>query len=145
MIKNSEMKYFEMARAVAMQSDYRNIHVGAVLVYQGRALASGCNSTKTLPLQKSYNRRYRTFRRGTRMIADSQHAEMACINSVPYTVSINVDWKKAKLFIYRISPGSPLGFSLSRPCEACMALIKDKGIRHIYYTTKDGYAYERIV
>lgn len=144
MIKKSEMKFFEAARAVAMQSDYKSIHMGAVLVYQGKVMASGCNSNKTLPLQKKYNRRYRTFRGGPRMVVDSVHAEVACINSIPYPVAQGMDWKKVKLFIYRISPGSPLGFSLARPCDACMALIKDKGIRNIYYTTRDGYAYERI-
>lgn len=29
-------------------------------------------------------------------------------------------------------------------CPSCMAAIKDLGIRHIYYTTNDGYAYEEV-
>lgn len=33
---------------------------------------------------------------------------------------------------------------LLAPCPSCMAAIKDLGIRHIYYTTNDGYAYEEV-
>lgn len=35
-------------------------------------------------------------------------------------------------------------YGMSRPCPSCMAAIKDLGIRNIYYTTNDGYIYERI-
>lgn len=33
---------------------------------------------------------------------------------------------------------------MARPCPSCMAAIKDIGISHIYYTTNDGYAYEKL-
>lgn len=35
-------------------------------------------------------------------------------------------------------------FKLARPCPSCMAAIRDIGIKHVYYTTDDGYAYEKI-
>lgn len=145
MLKKSELRFFKDAERAAHLSDYKSIHIGAVLVYQGKVIASGCNTNKTNPFQKKYNRRYRKFRSSTGRIIDSCHAELACIKSVPSSLAQNIDWKKCKLFVYRISPGSPLGYSIARPCPACMAFIKDMGIRHIYYTTQDGYAYERIV
>ena len=33
---------------------------------------------------------------------------------------------------------------MARPCPSCMAAIKDLGIKNIYYTTNDGYSYERL-
>lgn len=33
---------------------------------------------------------------------------------------------------------------MARPCLSCMAAIKDIGIKDIYYTTNDGYSYERL-
>ena len=33
---------------------------------------------------------------------------------------------------------------MARPCPSCMAAIRDLGIRDIYYTTNDGYVYERL-
>ena len=34
---------------------------------------------------------------------------------------------------------------MSRPCPSCMAAIKDMGIKHIYYTTNDGFVYENLM
>ena len=31
-----------------------------------------------------------------------------------------------------------------RPCNACMAMLRDFGIEEVYYTTENGYAQERI-
>lgn len=35
-------------------------------------------------------------------------------------------------------------FGLARPCPACMAMIKNLGIKKIYYTTDDGFAFEQL-
>lgn len=32
---------------------------------------------------------------------------------------------------------------MARPCPACMSAIKELGIKNIYYTTDNGYAYEK--
>lgn len=55
---------------------------------------------------------------------------------------MNINFSKVKLYIYRIRKSQPFG--IARPCPSCMAAIKDLGIRDIYYTTDDGYSYERI-
>ena len=33
---------------------------------------------------------------------------------------------------------------MARPCNACLAAIKDLGIRNIYYTTDDGFVHEKL-
>ena len=53
-----------------------------------------------------------------------------------------IDFSKVKLYIYRKRNDKPYG--MSRPCPSCMAAIKDLGIKHIYYTTNEGFAYECI-
>lgn len=140
MFTKGDILFFNKAKRVAAASTYRTHHVGAVLVYRGKIIASACNSNKTSPIQKKYNRMYRTFNLGDKPIMDSMHAEIACILSVKQ----EIDWRKAKLYIYRICNGKKRGYGLARPCKACMSFIKDRGIRRIFYTTDDGYAQERI-
>ena len=67
------------------------------------------------------------------------HAEIKCLSQIK---DIDINFSKVKLYIYRIRNDQPFG--LSRPCPSCMAAIKDLGIKDIYYTTNDGYAYERL-
>lgn len=135
MITKSDYRYFEKARHAAMISDYYKTHIGCVAVYQGIVIGIGCNCNKTHPTQKFYNK--------YRVLSDSMlpklHAEINCINSIKY---LDINFLKVKLYIYRIRKDQPFG--LSRPCPSCMAAIKDLGIRDIYYTTNEGYVYERI-
>ena len=67
------------------------------------------------------------------------HAEINCITGIR---KLDVNFGKVKLYVYR--ERSLGGKGLSRPCAACMAAIKDLGIRDVYYTTDDGFAYERV-
>lgn len=71
----------------------------------------------------------------------SLHAEINCLISL--LNSADTDWAKVELYVYRIRNDQPFGYA--RPCAACMAAIKQCGIRQIAYTTNDGYAVERIV
>lgn len=62
-----------------------------------------------------------------------------CLNSIRH---LDVNFHKVKLYIFRNRKCCTFG--MARPCPSCMAAIKDLGIRHIYYTTNDGYAYEEL-
>jgi deoxycytidylate deaminase len=33
---------------------------------------------------------------------------------------------------------------MARPCQSCMAAIKDLGIKEIYYTSDEGFVYEKL-
>lgn len=142
-LKNIDYKMFAEAYKMAMTSDFPGFKIGCVLYYKGHIIGRGCNMNKTNPSQKKYNK-YRKFNKSPRPVRDTGHAEVCAINSVQYTVAQTIDWKKVKLYTYRICPGKPNHFGLSRPCAGCMALIKEKGIKDIFYTTDDGYAYERV-
>lgn len=135
MLSNSDYKYLNKARQVASISDYKKIHVGCVAVYQGQIIGLGCNTNKTHPIQYYYNR----YRKQSDTMLPKLHAEISCINQIKH---LDINFSKVKLYIYRIRKDQPFG--LSHPCPSCMAAIKDLGIKDIYYTTNDGYAYEKL-
>ena len=135
MLSSSDRRYFNKARNVATISDYRKLHVGCVAVYQGQVIGLGCNCNKTHPTHKYYNR----YRKPSADMLPKLHAEISCINQIKH---LDINFSKVKLYIYRIRKDQPFG--LSRPCPSCMAAIKDLGIRDIYYTTNDGFSYEKL-
>ena len=143
-IKKSDIKFFDLARIEAEDSDFEHFHVGCVLIYQGRVLSSAHNTKKSDPMQKKYNR-CRHFNHTTKgYINHSGHAEMMALKKVSYPVAQQVDWKKVKCYTYRICPGLPLLQGMSRPCVACLTAMRERGIRDFYYTTDMGFAHERI-
>ena len=135
MLRSTDYKYFLKARQVATISDYYKTHIGCVAVYQGQVIGLGCNTNKTHPVQKFYNR----YREPSDTMLPKLHAEISCINQIKH---LNINFAKVKLYIYRIRKDQPCG--MARPCPSCMAAIRDLGIRDIYYTTNEGYSYERL-
>lgn len=135
MLSKTDCRYFTKARKIAAISDYKKQHIGCIAVYHRSIIGIGYNCNKTHPTQKVYNR----YRIHSDSMLPKLHAEINCINQIKY---LNVDFSKVKLYIYRIRHDQPFG--ISRPCPSCMAAIKDLGIRNIYYTTNDGYVYERL-
>ena len=132
-LTKSRKAYFKAAKAMAELSDFKQFHIGCVAVYKHKIISSGYNSNRTNPKQKSLNR-YR-FDCDTRHTA---HAELNCLLSLIYRRDI--DFKNVELYIYREHKnGEP---ALARPCAGCQALLKELGIRSIYYTNDGGYSHE---
>lgn len=134
MLTKSDMNYFKKASKIAEVSDFDKINIGCIAVYQGTIIGVGFNTNKTHPIQKKYNR----YRNGEDFIP-KLHAEINCLNSIRH---LDINFTKVKLYIYRKRKTAKYG--MCRPCPSCMAAIKDLGIKNIYYTTNDGYVYERI-
>ena len=131
----TDRRYLSKARQAADISDYKNVHIGCVAVYKGNIVGIGCNTNKTHPVQKYYNK----YREESDEYLPKLHAEIHCINQIKH---LKINFSKVKLYIYRIRKDQPFG--IARPCPSCMAAIKDLGIRDIYYTTNEGYVYERL-
>lgn len=128
--------YFDAAYAVSKLSDFPRVKIGCVAVYKHRIISSGYNQTKTHPLQKRVNK--------YRFDADTNHtihSEIDCLSQL--IGRCDVDFKDVSLYICRTLSDGSLG--MCRPCAGCMALIKELGIRHIYYTTEDSYVYEELI
>lgn len=136
-LSRTDMRYFQKARQAAEISDYKRTHVGCVAVYQGNIIGIACNTNKTHPMQKYYNR-YR-YHPQTSYFYPKLHAEINCISSIRH---LDINFSKVKLYVYRTRCDQEYG--IARPCPSCMAAIRDLGIRHIYYTTNNGYAYEQV-
>lgn len=136
MTTKTDFYFYEKAKQVAAISDYPKIHVGCVAVYQNQIVGIGCNSNKTHPVQKYYNK----YREESDELLPKLHAEMNCLNQLRH---LHINYSKVKLYIYRI--GNDRNHRMSRPCLSCMAAIRDLGIKHIYYTTDDGFAHEKLI
>ena len=142
---NFDIKMFEKAREIAETSDFLHFHVGCVITYKRHLIGQGSNSSKTRPQQKFYNKKYRNFsRKDGKPCVHAVHAEIAALNSIPYPVAQQINWREVHVYTYRISNGRRTGRGLSKSCPACEGALRDRGIRHFYYTGNDSYIYERI-
>lgn len=128
--------YFKAAKAISELSDFRRVQLGCVAVYGHRVISSGYNTCKSSPLQKEYNK-YR-FDEDTN---HTLHSETKCL--LPLINRNDVDFSKISLYVYREFKNG--GLALARPCESCMKLIRDLGIRDIYYTNNGGYSHEEVL
>ena len=130
-----QKSFFEAAEAVSRTSEFPRVHIGCVITNGNhRIISSGCNSTKSHPLQKKYNKE--------RFEEDTQHSLHAEVDALLPLLKEDIDFSKVELYTYRALADGTM--AMSRPCPSCMKLIKDLGIRNIYYTTQDGYAHEEI-
>lgn len=136
----SDEHLFRMARAVSFQSDYcGSARIGCIAVYKGSVLAKGFNSDKTHTIQSRYNvMRYKDI--GNRYLPSKIHGELAVLQKIKY---LDIDFSRVHIYVYRELKNGTM--AMARPCPACMAAIKQLGIKHIHYTTECGFAAERII
>lgn len=133
---------FRIARECSLKSDYSGCgraRIGCVVVYNGTILAKGFNTDKTHTEQARYNKwRYKDC--GNRYLPSKQHAEISAISKIKF---LDIDFSRVYVYVYRELRDGTL--ANSRPCPSCVAAIRALGIRHIAYTTADGYCHERLV
>lgn len=113
-------------------SDIPTYKIGAILVHRKSIIATGFNKKKSHPLQKRLNQLREEGKRDRSFL----HAEIDCIGSLDEAP------KGSTLFIGRFDMNGKYG--MCRPCEACMAGIRLRGIQEIVYNTPDGFAIERV-
>lgn len=125
---------YQIARTAMKKSDFSRCRTGAVAIYHGRVLAEGWNSERTSPLQAKYNR-LRGFNGYN--FKSSLHAEMMIVSKIRY---LDINFKDVEIYCWRGEDGkSPL---LSRPCAACMAALRNLGIRKFFYTGNGSFIRE---
>ena len=135
-LSKSHKTYFKAARAISELSDYKQHHLGCVAIYRHKIISSGFNSNKTNPVQKRLN-----ICRFTEETPHTLHSEVSCL--LPLISRGDIDFSCVQLYIWRNhTDGTP---ALARPCKSCMQLIKELGIRHVYYTNEGGYSHEEII
>lgn len=135
-LTKKDRAYFNIAKEMSKLSDFPRVQVGACAVYKHKVISTGCNSQRTSPLQKKYNK-YRF----TVETPHTCHAETSCLK--PLIGRKDIDFKNVDLYIYRsYKNGNP---GLARPCDSCFNLIQDLGIRNIYYSNEGGFSHEEII
>jgi tRNA(Arg) A34 adenosine deaminase TadA len=100
---------------------------GAVALKSNRIVGEGINSTRTSWLQRIYANKVGMFEK------TCEHAEVAAIRHAK---------ELDTLVVVRVSAKGNL--VSSKPCSICGELIKDSGVKHLYYSYDNGIKYERV-
>lgn len=133
-------RFFRFAREAAKKSDYcgsgSSPHLGAVAVYKGSIVAEAFNTNKTSPLQAQYN----VYRYHNPSLPPKQHCENLLVQRLRWKFGDSLDWSRVHIYIYRELKDGTL--AMARPCRSCFHLLRDLGVRKVYYTTENGYAEE---
>ena len=135
-LSKSHKSYFKAAKAMSELSDFKQYHTGCVAVYRHKIISSGYNSNRTHPLQKRLN-----VHRFVEDAKDKIHAEVSCL--LPLIGRRDINFNEVALYVYREHANGEL--ALSRPCCSCMHLIKELGIKNIYFTNEGWYSRENIL
>lgn len=133
MMTKKELAYFEAAKAISKLSDH-NQKMGCVIVNKHKIISSGFNSeTKCHRLQAQLDENHYGMQSKGKL-----HAETSALLPLRFT-----DLSRASVFIYReLKDGTK---ALARPCPCCQKLLKDRGIKHIYYTGNNSLIYEEFI
>ncbi len=117
--------FFRHSIKAAKKSIHPYYPIGAALLTKRRRLIiSGYNQFKT-----------HTLIHGPQTL----HAELHALSRLPYSYRTSID-----SFILTISRLTTSGYGLARPCDYCMEVIKQVGLKQIAYTTNDGWQEEQI-
>lgn len=119
---------------MAKLSDFHTYHIGCVITLGNKVLAAGWNTERGHPLQHEYNR-YRGFNDDVGKL----HAEIMALLQIRH---LSLPWRRLEVYIWRTTKDGRR--ALARPCKACERALKDAGIEKIYYTVRDGFAFENI-
>lgn len=135
-LSERDRRLFDVAVSVARTSTHYQASVGAVIVDGKDIVAVGVNGRKSHPLQAKYNQ----IRFNDNTADHLLHGELdACIKSGAHKKSLG---RYAAIYVARVTSQ---GLGMARPCSGCIKALKDFGIHEVYYTTGDGFAYERLV
>lgn len=136
--ENRIKHYLELAKNACSYSDFNKTKLGAVVVYKNRAISVGWNlGNKTHPLQKEFNH-LRGYDTEASNVNNTLHAEFHALIKIRH---MDIDWKKVSVFVYRLKKAGEKG--LARPCKACEGFMRELGICQVYYSTENGWAFER--
>ena len=134
-MNRKDKRYFNLAKAVSYTSDYPRVHIGSVIIKNKETVAVSANQKKSHPLQQKLNPiRFdnHTSQQDIDKCNNYQHAEFSAIIKCKH-----LDLSGASIYVYREDKYGNL--AMCCPCKACLKLIKEVGIKVIYYTSTDGF------
>lgn len=116
-ISNRKQHYFDLARKIARLSTHKFKH--GALILRGNRVVS-LNHNKATQTHPKANSKFNTL-----------HAEAAAI------LSSKADLKGTDLYVVRVVNNGDT--AESKPCRYCQQLIKESGIKRVYYSSDNGY------
>ena len=124
---------FRAAKAVSGLSNHKQ-KVGCVVVNKHRIISSGSNSNdKCHKVQAMLDKQSFGCECSGKI-----HAETSALLPL---IKANVDLSRASIFVYREHKDGTI--ACARPCVRCESLIKQCGIKKIYFTVDNGFAEEK--
>ncbi len=118
-----KLKFFELAKKLALKSDHKSHPLGSVLVRKNRVISVGFNKLRTNPQS---NTKFKTT-----------HAEFDAVFGNDLSLT-----KNAILYVWRSKKSGDPG--ISKPCSFCQELIKAAGIKGVFYSTENAPYWEYI-
>ena len=129
----TEKSFFNAAKAMSELSDHPKYKVGCVVVIGHRIMSSGRNSNiRCHAVQAKLDKEMFGCE-----CPGKVHSE---VDALLPLIKSRVDLSKAYIYVYREHKNNTL--ACARPCSRCMKLIKQCGVKRIYYTSDDGYIRE---
>ena len=114
--------FFNSARKEMLKVKFRS-RIGSALVYKNRVINKGHNKpNKTSPMMKKYHEHKTT------------HAEIDALTGAyipPEKLS------RCVLYLYRETKDGQL--AMAKPCQYCFEILKEHGIKKVFYTTDNGF------
>ncbi len=111
--------YFQLARKMAISSEYGTFRHGAVLTKGSAIINIGVNNEK----YSSVGAKFRHPHKGV----STYHAEISALLNLPRSAT-----KGATMYVARASKGNG-EWRLSKPCPMCHAVMEERGISQVFY------------
>lgn len=125
-----EMRWFKQAKRESKKSTHDKAHIGAVIVIGNYVVSRGFNKKKTHPFQARLDREQNYHCPNAKL-----HAEVSTLLN-----SGKTDLSNAEIYIYREDKHGRI--ANSKPCVSCTEALRLAGVREVFYTTTEGYAFE---
>lgn len=123
------------AVAVAMSSTSKK-KVGSIILKKGRLVTSAVNlENKSHPIQASYGEKASCIHNNEGFKQKQfLHSE---INSL-----IKSKGKGDTIIVARVGGKGGKELRMAKPCPVCSIALKEYGVKHIHYSTDNGFLYE---
>lgn len=123
------------AIAVAMSSQSKK-KVGSIILKKNKLIASAVNlEDKTHPIQASYGERASCIHNNEGLKHKQYlHAEIYSI--------IKSKGKGDTIIVARVGGRGGKELRMARPCSVCSICLLETGIKHVHYSTDNGFYYE---
>lgn len=131
---NLKQRFLKQAFNVALKSP-SEFKVGAILIVKKKVIAESCNfDRRTHPVQSKWALRAERSYGEDLGKKTYLHAEIGAL--------IKAKGKANTVVVCRVGGLSGVELFNARPCKICSGFLREFGVKHVHYSTKDGFKYE---